>query len=174
MTLVKIKLDVKDAAYISANPTKVLLLNEPIYRNDGLVAYGDGVTPLSGLTFYPLFNSPVDSVNGQTGTVVLPRVTVTTTATTVTLNLNTTDELDVTALASNLTIATPSGIPRDGQKIIYRIKDNGTSRTITLDSAFVSLVSVPAATTISKVTLIGARWAEARSKWEIIATVTEP
>lgn len=57
MTLVKIKLDVKDAAYISANPTKVLALNEPIYRNDGLVAYGDGVTPLSGLTFLPLFNS---------------------------------------------------------------------------------------------------------------------
>ena len=56
MTLVKIKLDVKDAAYISANPTKVLALNEPIYRNDGLVAYGDGVTPLSGLTFLPLFS----------------------------------------------------------------------------------------------------------------------
>ena len=67
MTLVKIKLDVKDAAYISANPTKVLALNEPIYRNDGLVAYGDGVTPLSGLTFLPLFSGGgISSVVGTT------------------------------------------------------------------------------------------------------------
>lgn len=67
MTLVKIKLDVKDATWIAANPTKVLALNEPIYRNDGLVAYGDGITPLSGLTFLPLFSSGgIQSITGTT------------------------------------------------------------------------------------------------------------
>mgnify|MGYP006921355593 CR=1 FL=1 len=71
MTKVKIILDVKDSTWISANGTKVLSLNEPIYRNDGLVAYGDGSTPLSGLTFYPLFSGGVTSVNTQTGDVVL-------------------------------------------------------------------------------------------------------
>jgi hypothetical protein len=174
MTLVKIKLDVKDAAYISANPTKVLLLNEPIYRDDGLVAYGDGVTPLSGLVFKPLFNAPVTSVNSQTGSVVLPRVHSLASSTSYTLDLTTYDEADIYALSGDVTINAPSGTPRDGQKIIYRYKDNGTQRNITLNAAFVSLVTVPANTSVGKVGLIGARWSAARSKWEIIAAVTEP
>ena len=74
MTLVKLILDIKDSAWISANPTKLLRLNEPIYRNDGFVAFGDGVTPLSGLTFKPVFTGAVNSVNGQTGDVEVNEV----------------------------------------------------------------------------------------------------
>lgn len=65
MAIVNLILDVKDQAYIDANPTKVLALNVPIYRSDGMVAFGDGTTPLSGLTFLPLFSAEWGSLSGQ-------------------------------------------------------------------------------------------------------------
>lgn len=68
MTLVRFKFAVKDAAYITANASKVLGVDEPIFRNDGLVAYGDGVTPLSGLTFLPLFSGGGGQVDTVVGT----------------------------------------------------------------------------------------------------------
>lgn len=56
MTLVKLILDVKDSTWINANQSKVLSLKEPLFRDNGTVAYGDGVTPLSGLDFVPIFS----------------------------------------------------------------------------------------------------------------------
>lgn len=187
MTLVKLILDIKDSAWISANPTKLLRLNEPIYRNDGFVAFGDGVTPLSGLTFKPVFTGAVNSVNGQSGDVVITasdidlsgyelktRVYTTTSATTLTLDLDLYDEAELTALAGDVTIANPTGTRWDGRIIAFRLKDNGTARTITYGSDFVDLTgSAPTTTTISKVTLIAARWSASRSKWEIFASITE-
>lgn len=58
MTLVKFKLDIKSQAWIDSNPSKVLDLNEPIFREDGKVAFGDGSAPLSDLVFKPIFSIP--------------------------------------------------------------------------------------------------------------------
>lgn len=102
------------------------------------------------------------------------RVNVITSSATITLNLVTHNQINITALAVNTTFANPTGTPYDGQQIIYRWVDNGTSQTITLGSNFVDLVGIPAATTSTKAGMFGARWAASRSKWEIIATVTEP
>jgi hypothetical protein len=50
-----------------------------------------------------------------------------------------------------------SGTPVDGQKLLIRIKDNGTARAITWGASFVSsgVASLPATTVISKTHLIG-------------------
>ena len=117
MTLVKLILDVKDSAWISANPTKILSLNEPIYRNDGLVAYGDGVTPLSGLVFKPLFSGggSVDSVTGTAN-----RIAVTGTASDPIINIDSAYDTAITNLLNTKVVPfthSPSAVisPADGQ-----------------------------------------------------------
>jgi len=52
MAIVEFRLDVKDAAYVAANPTLILADGEPIFLDDGTFAFGDGSTQLSGLTFH--------------------------------------------------------------------------------------------------------------------------
>jgi hypothetical protein len=52
MATVKLKVDLKDSAYLAANPTKVLTDNEVIFLDDGRYAFGDGSTTLSALTFF--------------------------------------------------------------------------------------------------------------------------
>jgi len=120
----------------------------------------------------------VTSVNGNTGTVVLNqndirRVTTITTSSTPTINCDTTDELEITAAASAM-VFTVTGTPYPGQKILYRYKDNGNSRALSVTSDFVDLVGIPVATTVGKVGAWFARYSANRSKWEILATVTEP
>ena len=51
-------------------------------------------------------------------------------------NLSTGEHFSFSALAANLTISNPVGNPREGDQITFRIKDNGTSRTITWGSQF--------------------------------------
>jgi len=60
MTNAGLRWDLKDAAFLAANPTIILGLNEPIYINDGRYSYGDGTTPLSLLTFFPKVNQKIN------------------------------------------------------------------------------------------------------------------
>lgn len=62
-----------------------------------------------------------------------PRVTSTASSATPTINTDNTDAVDITALAADITSMTTSlsGTPTNFDKLIIRIKDNGTSRAIT-------------------------------------------
>lgn len=88
------------------------------------------------------------------------------TATTVTLNVDNQEVYKVTALASNITVANPTGTPYDGQKIRYEFKDNGTTRTITWGTAFGGGV-IPSTTGATTVYMnwVEFRWDAARAKW---------
>lgn len=67
-----------------------------------------------------------------TGTQVLPRFSdQNTVASPFAWNSDTYDVVAIDQLANNLTISADVGVPDDGQKMIFRICDNGVSRTIT-------------------------------------------
>lgn len=86
------------------------------------------------------------------------------------------DQLNITALAANLTINAPTGspIPASGNKIMLRIKDNGTSRTLTWDSIYRAMgVTIPTATTASKTMYVSAIYNSTNSKWDVIAVSQE-
>lgn len=68
MATVKIILAIKDQAYIDANPDKVLDVDEPIWREDGYVAFGDGVTTLENLIFKPVFSGSEGTFTGLSDT----------------------------------------------------------------------------------------------------------
>ena len=87
-----------------------------------------------------------------------------------------------TALAANLSINNPTGTAVDGQKIMFRVKDNGTSRTISFGTIYRDLSGkltnvmgiLGTATTASKNLYIGFIYNAADTKWDCIAYTIEP
>ena len=96
--------------------------------------------------------------------------TVYTSITSLTPNAATDKEIYINALAGALTINNPTGTPNDGQKLIIRIKDNGTARTISWGTAYQSAsVTLPTTTVVGQTTYVSLRYNSNTSKWECIA-----
>lgn len=84
------------------------------------------------------------------------------------------NELYITSLGANATFAAPSGTPANGNKLIIRIKDNATARTLAWNVIFRAVgVTLPTTTTPSKTIYVGAKFNSADSKWDVIAVATE-
>lgn len=98
-----------------------------------------------------------------------PRRTQIASDTSITPNSETTDIYSVTALAANLTINAPSGSASDGQSLVLRIKDNGTARTLTWDSAYVEMgVTLPTTTEAGKKLYVGTSYDSNTGTWDIV------
>lgn len=82
--------------------------------------------------------------------------------------------LKVTALAEGTTINSPSGTPADGNMLLMRIKDNGTTRTIAYNAIFRDIgVTRKTSTIASKTVYQLARYNSADTKWDIISVTEE-
>lgn len=124
---------------------------------------------------------PADAVT-LTNTVTLtnkritPRTDTVASSATPTINTDTTDFFTITALAAAITSFTTnlSGTPTSGQKLLIRIKDDGTGRAITWGASFASRgATLPTTTTASKVTYVGLIWNSTASIWDCVAASTE-
>lgn len=67
-----------------------------------------------------------------------PVIGTTASSATPSVDVDTYDQYNITALAAAITGITVTGAPADGQKLLLRIKDNGTARAITHGASFVS------------------------------------
>ena len=109
-----------------------------------------------------------------TGKRIDPRVSSTASGSSVTPTIASYDQYVYTALAANLTINAPTGTPVVGNKLMFAIKDNGTSRTLTWNAAFAPVgVTPPAATTVGKWTYVGCIYNANATRWDVIAVATE-
>jgi hypothetical protein len=109
-----------------------------------------------------------------TGKRITSRVSSATTASVLTPDVSSYDQYNFTALAEDVTINAPTGTPTDGQKLMFRLKDTGTSRVLLWNAIFRSLgVDTPGATTASKTTYVGCIYNSADTKWDVIAVTTE-
>jgi hypothetical protein len=105
-----------------------------------------------------------------------PRVGGTASSATPTPDADAQDLYDLTAQAAAAAFANPTGTPVNGQKLIIRIKDNGTARALTWGSAYVAGgVGLPATTVLSKIMTIGFIYntANALNKWQCVAVAQE-
>lgn len=103
-----------------------------------------------------------------------PRVTSAASASTLTPDISAADQYAYTALAANLTINAPTGTPVDGDKLIFRLLDNGTSRTLTWNATYTVIgVTLPTATTASKTTYVGCIYNANNTRWDVIAVTTQ-
>lgn len=79
-----------------------------------------------------------------------------------------------TALAADATIASPTGSPANGWQLVYRIKDNGTSRALTWNSVFRAVgVALPTSTVVSKTLYVACEYNSADSKFDVLAVARE-
>jgi hypothetical protein len=130
---------------------------------------GTGATTLAGA-----------SIATYTGTETLtnkridPRVTSAASASSLTPDISASDVYAYTALAAGLTINAPTGTPLDGDKLIFRLLDNGTSRALTWNATYTVIgVTLPTATTISKTTYVGCIYNANNTRWDVIAVTTQ-
>jgi len=115
----------------------------------------------------------ISAVGGIVG-LINPRTITTTSNASVTPNIAVYDQYNYTALAANLTINAPTGSPVDGNKILFRIIDNNTSRTLTWNATYTAIgVTLPTATTANKMVYVGCVYNSTNTRWDVIAVSTQ-
>jgi hypothetical protein len=151
---------------------------------------GTGATTLTGVVIgngtsaFTTVTAPTGAIVGTTDTQTLtdkrinPRAVVASgTSGTLTPNGDTTDLYEAEGLTGAITLAQPSGTPVDGQRLMIRLKDDGTARGITWTTsagAFRAVgITLPTTTVISKVTYVGCVYNSTDSFWDAVATVTQ-
>lgn len=141
----------------------------------GLVK-GNGTSAMTAVT------APTGTVVGTSDTQTLsnkrttPRVTTITSSATPTINTDNCDAVSITALALAITSMSSglSGTPADFDKLIIRIKDNGTARAISWGASFVAKgQSLPTTTVISKLLTVGFIWDAVAGSWGCVASAQE-
>jgi hypothetical protein len=110
---------------------------------------------VSGIT---TFNNSV-GISPQTATSVA----------TLTPNLSS-NTVILTAQAVALTVAAPTGSPVDGESLLIRIKDNGTSQGIAWNGVYNPVqVTLPTSTTVGKTQYVGMKWNSVTNAWDILS-----
>jgi len=158
-------------ATVTANTTNSLTVGSGLLLNSGTTFNGSAARTIT-------VDSSVATLTGTqtlTNKRITPRVSSVSTTATLTPNSDAFDQVEVTAQSSNFSVAAPTGSPTDGQKLVLRINDNGTSRSITgWDSAYRTVGTVlPTATVANKVTYIGCIYNTFASKWDVVAVATQ-
>lgn len=125
--------------------------------------YTSGYIPASSMTFTNKRNKPrivsATSYTTDTGT---------------SLSVATADEFVITAQAGALKFNNPAGTPVQGEKLIIRIKDNGTARALTYDTQFRAMgTALPSTTVVSKTMYLGFIFNFTDTKWDLVAVAQE-
>ena len=87
---------------------------------------------------------------------------------------NTTDIHVITAQAAAAAFAAPTGSPVQGQKLIIRIKDNGTARALTWDAIYRAMgTALPTITVLGKTLYLGFIYNFTDTRWDLVASAQE-
>lgn len=97
-----------------------------------------------------------------------------TTDTGTSLDVSTCDIFVITAQAGALLFNAPSGTPVQGEKLVIRIKDNGTARALTWNAVFRAMgTALPTTTILSKTLYLGFYYNSTDTKWDLVASAQE-
>ena len=104
-----------------------------------------------------------------------PRSTSITSSATPSVNCDDYDALSVTALAANITGISITGTPVDFQRLVFRFKDDGTSRTIVWTSSVFEYIGInfPTSTPIGKLMTVEVEHNIVTGKWGCIRKTVE-
>ena len=110
---------------------------------------------------------------GYTGSIPQTSVQSTTSASSITPT-STNDLVSVSALAVTLTVNNQTGTPDDGKKLLIRIKDDGTTKTINWDTNYVAGgATMPTSTTAGKWHHVGFVYNMNTNTWLCVAAAVQ-
>jgi hypothetical protein len=142
------------------------------YTLNGVVyASGTGtLTTGSALTFDGTNLGVGGAFSGAiTSSRINPRSSSSASPATITPDIQANDQYSVTALANALTINAPTGTPVDGNKLLFRILDNGTARALTWDATYTAIgTTLPTTTTVNKTTYVGCVYNANNTRWDVV------
>jgi len=96
------------------------------------------------------------------------------TSTTPTPDADACDQFNITALDDDATFGAPSGTPVDGQKLIIRILDDSTPRSLSWNAIYTARgTDLPTTTTADKLLYVGLIYNDAASTWDCVAVHEE-
>lgn len=79
-----------------------------------------------------------------------------------------------TGLTAAQTIAAPTGTPTSGQRLIIRLKDNGTGRALTRNAIYRAIgVTLPTTTVANKTHYITFYYNGVDTKWDAVSVLQE-
>lgn len=153
--------------------TNKRLTSPKLNENVALTSTATELNLLTGVTALVTGSSTTTLTNKR----VEPRIVSTTSYTTDTgssLSVATADEFVVTAQAGALLFNAPGGTPVEGQKLVIRIKDNGTARALTWNAVFRAMgTALPSTTVLSKTLYLGFIYNFTDTKWDLVASAQE-
>uniref|UniRef100_A0A6M3JD47 Uncharacterized protein n=1 Tax=viral metagenome TaxID=1070528 RepID=A0A6M3JD47_9ZZZZ len=94
-----------------------------------------------------------------------PRVVTVASSATPTPNADITDMYIITALAEAAEFGAPTGTPKNGQKLLIRVKDNATPRALTWNAIYAG--TLPSTTAASVTLYMICIYNEAATKWDV-------
>lgn len=167
----------------TATPTNVyaLWVDDGVVRIDGTIELGAasdttlsrsaaGVLAVEGVAV-PTISSTSTLTNKRIDPRVVSAASYTTSTT---IDSDATDVYVITAQAGALLFNNPSGTPVQGQKLIIRIKDNGTARVLTYGSQFRAMgTALPSTTVLSKTMYMGFMYNSTDTKWDLLSVAQE-
>jgi len=137
----------------------------------GSLVFGTSPTLTSPTLITPnLGNATATTLTGR----ILPRVVTIVSTATPAINTDLYDAVSITALATGISSISITGSPNNFDKLLFRIKDNGTSRTIAWGTSFVQMgASLPTSTVAGKILTIGFIYDSILTKWGCVVTTQQ-
>jgi len=151
----------------------IKLFNSSAGSSSNNLIFGNGTTSETMRISGP-GNLSMAASGAITSSRINPRASSSASPATLTPDIQAADQYGVTALANALTINAPTGTPVDGNKLMFRILDNGTARALTWDATYTVIgTTLPTTTTANKTTYVGCVYNANNTRWDVVAVTTQ-
>ena len=145
-----------------------------------MVYPGAGIAVSTGTAWNTSKASPTGTIVGTTDAQTLtskridPRVSTTASTASLTPDVASFDQYNVTALTGTMAINAPTGTPVNGTRLLFRILDDGTVRTLTWNATYTVIGTIlPTATVASKTIYVGCIYNADSVRWDVVSVLIQ-